>query len=81
MLFSLGQRLLQSRLIEVGVSTFIALFQTHSTSKMFFPIFRDSPLEDLKLSEELKDHGVRLMKVKPEIKKKVTGCFFAKKII
>ena len=48
---------------EVGVATFITLFQSHSTSRMFFPILRDSPLEDLRLNEELKDHGVRLMKV------------------
>ena len=48
---------------ELGLQTFISLFKEHSTSKMFFPVFKDSPLEDLTLSENLKDHGTRLMKV------------------
>eukprot|EP00095_Tigriopus_kingsejongensis_P008927 maker-scaffold199_size265817-snap-gene-0.10 protein:Tk08927 transcript:maker-scaffold199_size265817-snap-gene-0.10-mRNA-1 annotation:"PREDICTED: cytoglobin-1-like" len=56
-------RLLKTNLKDVGTATFITLFQNYSTSKMFFPTIKDSPLEDLTLNEALQNHGLRLMKV------------------
>lgn len=55
--------LLKANLKELGTATFINLFQNYSTSKMFFPTIKDSPLEDLTLNEALQNHGLRLMKV------------------
>jgi len=55
--------LLRDNLSELGAATFIAVFREHSKAKMFFPVFKDSPLEDLAMSEVLQDHGLRVMQV------------------
>ncbi len=60
----LVSRLLHDKLCDVGTATFIGVFQQYSTSKMFFPVFKDSPLEDLTLNEALQNHGLRVMRVR-----------------
>lgn len=55
--------ILRENMSEVGIATFMGLFHTHSTSKVYFPVFRDSPLEDLEMSEALQNHGMRIMRV------------------
>ena len=48
---------------QVGVKTFLKLFQTYSNSKVFFPAFKETPLENLTLNEALQNHGMKLVKV------------------
>ena len=51
-------------LFQVGVKTFLKLFQTYSNSKVFFPAFKETPLENLTLNEALQNHGMKLVKVR-----------------
>ena len=57
-------RLFRDRMSDLGAATFVGVFEKYSTAKMFFPVFKDSPLEDIALSEALKNHGLRVMQVR-----------------
>jgi hypothetical protein len=48
----------------VGAKAFLKLFQTYSNSKVFFPAFKETPLENLTLNEALQNHGLKLVKVR-----------------
>jgi hypothetical protein len=61
---------------QVGVKTFLKLFQTYSNSKVFFPAFKETPLENLTLNEALQNHGMKLVKVSPMIIEIMKSNFF-----
>ena len=46
-----------------GVKTYLKLFQTYSTAKVFIPSIKESPMEDLYLDQALNNHGLMLIKV------------------
>ena len=48
---------------DVGAATFVLMFQSYSTSKIFFPVLKESPLEDPKVKDVLQNHGLRVMRV------------------
>ena len=48
---------------DVGAATFVLMFQNYSTSKIFFPVLKESPMEDPAVKEVLQNHGLRVMRV------------------
>ncbi|MBN3310000.1 CYGB1 protein, partial [Amia calva] len=52
--------ILHQDIARVGIIMFIRLFETHPECKDVFFIFREiDDLQDLKMSKELQDHGLR----------------------